>query len=114
MAGYRIFRPANDALDDIWKYTAKTWGETQASAYIKSLHDHLQILSDNKPIWRRLAPPERSRLASKTPIYLSRYQQHLIFFREFSDGSIGIMSILHVRMHIPTRLAEDLARIAWK
>lgn len=34
------------------------------------------------------------------------------FFREFESGNIGVMSILHERMDVTARLAEQLVKLA--
>ncbi len=44
-------------------------------------------------------------------IYVSRYRRHYLFFREFDSGNIGVMSILHERMDVPARLAEELVKL---
>jgi hypothetical protein len=36
-----------------------------------------------------------------------RSQHHYIFFRELSQGILGVISILHENMDIPSRLKED-------
>ncbi len=45
-------------------------------------------------------------------IYVSRYRRHYLFFREFDSGNTGVMSILHERMDVPARLAEELVKLA--
>ncbi|NML74519.1 type II toxin-antitoxin system RelE/ParE family toxin [Rhizobium sp. S-51] len=110
MAGY-LFHPAADAaLDRIWRDTAESWGEKQAAAYILGLHNHLERLCETKAIWREL--PKDLITAAGLPggIYVSRYRHHLMFFRGLPSGKLGVLSILHERMDIPTRLAEELAR----
>lgn len=111
MANYRFFHTADSRQDEIWNYTVENWGEKQAEKYITELHRHLEKLSDNKLLWRslpgNLAVPDDLDI----PVYFSHFQHHYIFFRELSDGCIGIMTILHDSMDIPVRLGEDLLRI---
>ena len=40
-------------------------------------------------------------------VFFFRHQHHYIFFRELSDKSLGVISILHENMDIPSRLRED-------
>ena len=109
MAIYKFYETANRQQDQIWDYTFAQWGQAQAEKYIRGLHDHLQHLAGKKLPWHALpqaltTPPEID-----IPVYFRRYQKHILFFRELSDG-IGIMTILHQAMDVPVRLAEDLKK----
>jgi toxin ParE1/3/4 len=33
------------------------------------------------------------------PLYFARAEQHVVYWRERADGAIGIVTILHERMH---------------
>lgn len=112
MGDYRFFPTADTRQDDIWNYTYDEWGEAQAKKYIRGLHKHLQQLSDKKTPWRSLPNSLLREADLYIDIYFSRYQRHYIFFRQLSKDTIGIMSLLHVSMQIPVRLAEDLEKIA--
>jgi plasmid stabilization system protein ParE len=37
-----------------------------------------------------------------------RYERHLVYWRRLSNGDIGIVTVLHERMHQIGRLREDL------
>ncbi|NOQ34890.1 MAG: type II toxin-antitoxin system RelE/ParE family toxin [Methylococcaceae bacterium] len=111
MPSYRFFPPADRRQDEIWDYSDKTWSKAQAEKYIRNLHKHLQALADRKKQWRNLpnsliVPPDLN-----IKIYFSQYERHYVFFRELSEDSIGIMSILHESMDIPVRLGNDLEKI---
>ena len=43
-------------------------------------------------------------------VFFFRHQHHYVFFRELSKGSLGVISILHENMDIPSRLREDFER----
>lgn len=111
MPGYRFFGPADMAQDEIWTYTEKEWGQAQAETYIRGLHTHLQRLADKEAFWfplpAALVVPQDLPLA----VYFGVYEKHVIFFRELANGDIGIMALLHERMNLPVRLAEDLRKI---
>lgn len=111
MAGYRFYPPADLAQDRIWRDTEKTWGEQQAKTYIIGLHRHLDKLSRQPVLWRKLPASLLVPTDLDREIWLSRYQRHFIIFRELSDGRIGVISILHERMDLPMRLADDLLSI---
>ena len=111
MSEYLFFPSADKAQDDIWAYTFKRWGESQAEKYIIGLHDHLQALVEKKKIWTLLPnslviPPDLDCHA-----YFSKYEYHYVFFKELLKKRIGVMSILHESMDIPVRLLSDLNKI---
>lgn len=111
MSGYRFYPTADARQDEIWDYTLNEWGEQQAEKYIIELHSHLSKLANNKLLWQdlptRLVIPNDLSLS----VYFSHYSKHYIFFRELSDGTIGIMTILHETMDVPIRLKEDLTKL---
>ena len=41
----------------------------------------------------------------------SHYQHRYVFFRELTDDSIGIMSLLHESMNMPVHLKHDLEKL---
>ena len=114
MVTYRFYPRADAAQDKIWRETVEKWGEKQAVTYITGLHTHLQRLCEDKAIWRKL--PQRLAVPAdvKRQAHFSRYEHHYVFFRELDNGDVGVMSILHKRMDVPVRLAEDLAALAQK
>jgi len=111
VSAYLFFPPADAAQDEIWRYSCAVWGEKQAEKYIKGLHAYLQLLSERKKFWRHL--PANLVIPSDLQLkaYFSKYEHHYLFFRELSDGAIGIMAILHEKSDIPVRLCEDLRRM---
>ncbi|MBB3612546.1 type II toxin-antitoxin system RelE/ParE family toxin [Rhizobium sp. BK602] len=112
MAGYLFYPTADAAQDRIWKDTVATWGEQQAVNYIRGLHAHLQKLSETRALWRRLPGTLIIPADLRLEAYFSRYERHYVFFRILPSGKIGIMSLLHDRMDLPVRLAEDLSSLA--
>lgn len=111
MVTYRFYPRADAAQDKIWRDTVEKWGETQADAYIVGLHHHLKRLCEEQRIWRRLPQKLAVPADVKREAYFSRYERHYVFFRKLDNGDLGIMSILHERMDLPVRLADDLAAL---
>jgi len=111
MATYRFYPRADAAQDKIWRDTVEKWGEAQAATYITGLHDHLKRLCDERKLWRRLPQKLAVPADVKREAYFSRYERHYVFFRTLDNGDLGIMSILHERMNLPVRLADDLAAL---
>ena len=111
MPTYRFYLTADQMQDEIWRYTFNRWGEAQADKYIRELHQHLQQIANKDIFWKSLPADIVVPSDLNIEVYMSHYVRHYIFFREFANGDIGIMSILHDVMDIPVRLREDLSRI---
>lgn len=97
-----IFSAARERLIGIWQYTAETWGDEQADKYVGGLVSHVHALASRKIVWR---PVKEDGFQG---VFYSRFRHHYLFFREFPDGTIGVLSILHESMDLPHRLKEDL------
>jgi plasmid stabilization system protein ParE len=111
MSGYRFYPTADTRQDEIWDYTFNEWGEQQAEKYIVELHSYMSKLANNKLLWQALPANLTVPGDLSLSVYFSHYNKHYIFFRELSDGMIGVMTILHETMDIPVRLKEDLTNI---
>lgn len=99
----RVQQAASHRLDDIYRYTRDRWGELQADRYVTGLFDAFARIETH--------------LVTSRPIpadfgvegYVFRYKHHLVYWRRLSNGDIGIVTILHERMHQIGRLRDDLA-----
>ncbi len=102
MAKFLIQRAAGFRLDDIYRYTKGRWGKSQADRYINELFEHFQSIADqaafSKPISAIL----------EVDGFVSRYEHHYIYWKHLGDGNIGIVTVLHERMHQIERLKDDL------
>ena len=114
MAAYRFYPRADAAQDKIGRDTVERGGEPQAVTYITGLHAHLTRLCESRDLWRQLPQKLAVPTDVKREAYFSRYEHHCLFFRELDNGDLGVMSILHERMDVPVRLAEDLAALSEK
>ncbi|WP_294330100.1 type II toxin-antitoxin system RelE/ParE family toxin [uncultured Sphingomonas sp.] len=93
MSGVFIEPAADRRLDEIYEYTADQWGEDQADAYIRTLFERFGAIAAKRVPWRPL-PAEFG-----VPLYFARAEHHIVYWRERADGVIGIVTILHERMH---------------
>ena len=100
----RIFPVAKKQILEIWSYTERTWGEDQADKYVRELVAAINSVVSDRHLWRPVLDEE---LRS---VYFFRHQHHYVFFRELSIGSLGVISILHENMDIPSRLKADFER----
>lgn len=99
---HKLHPAARRAILDIWQYTYRTWGAEQADRYVRGLYEMCDQLAENRIKWRAVPHPEAA------GVYVARYEHHFIFFRQLTDGRLGIISILHENMDLPTRLHDDL------
>ena len=97
----KIYRAAQARLLEIWDYTERTWSEAQADAYVRELVSEAHRASEEKTRWRSL------KNRTIPGIFFIRHRSHFIFFRELSSGEIGVISILHENMDLPSRLFDD-------
>ncbi len=101
MPGYRVQRAASRRIDDIYIYTRETWGQDQADHYIRGLFARFEDITARRVAWRDV-PREIG-----VDGFYCRYEHHYIYWRILSDGAVGIVTILHKRMHQIDRFRED-------
>ncbi|MDQ3125775.1 MAG: type II toxin-antitoxin system RelE/ParE family toxin [Pseudomonadota bacterium] len=97
----RIQQAASHRLDDIYRYTRDRWGEARADSYITGLFDAFARL-ETHGVTSRPIPAEFG-----VDGYVFRYERHLVYWRRLSNGDIGIVTVLHERMHQIERFGED-------
>ena len=103
MSAYLIEPGANHALDEIYEYTAAAWGEDQVDIYIDGLFRFFDDVASKKATWRAV-PAEFG-----VPGYLGKYERHFVYWRVMTSDRIGIVAILHERMHQIDRIRELFA-----
>ncbi|MEI8039508.1 MAG: type II toxin-antitoxin system RelE/ParE family toxin [Verrucomicrobiota bacterium] len=97
----RIFAPAEARIIAIWNYTLDRWGEEQADHYIRGLIDHIHSLEYRRDRWRPVSDE------CLRGVWFVRHERHYVFFRELSCGAVGVITVLHESMDLPSRLKED-------
>lgn len=98
----RIQQAASHRIDDIYRYSRERWGEAQADRYITGLF-HALARIETHGVTSRPIPA-----AFEVDGYVFRYEKHLVYWRPLSNGDIGVVTVLHERMHQIGRLREDL------
>jgi plasmid stabilization system protein ParE len=101
MTAVRVQQAASHRLDDIYRYTRERWGEAQADRYIGGLFDAFACI-ETHGVTSRPIPAEFG-----VDGYVFRYEKHLVYWRRLSNGDIGIVTVLHERMHQIERFRED-------
>lgn len=101
MAAIRIQDAASYRLDDIYRYTRERWGQEQAVRYLAGLFETIERIADHG--------------AASQPIpaefgvdgFMVRYESHVVYWRRLDNGDVGIVTILHERMHQIARFRDD-------
>lgn len=102
MSSFRVQARAGHRIDEIYRYTRDTWGEAQAETYIRGLFQRFEAIAARRFPWRPI-PAEFG-----VDGYVCRYERHFIYWKVLGDGAVGIVTVLHERMHRIERLREDL------
>jgi toxin ParE1/3/4 len=103
MSGYRVQRGAGHRIDEIYAYTRDQWGEAQADDYISGLFAQFAAIAARAFPWR--AVPAEFGVSG----FVCRYERHFIYWKLLGDGIVGIVTVLHERMHQLDRFKGDLS-----
>jgi toxin ParE1/3/4 len=104
MAAVRVQEAASHRLDEIYRYTRDRWGSKQAERYITGLFRAFGGIETHR-VRSRPVPAELG-----VEGYYFRYERHFVYWRRLSNGDIGIVTILHERMHQIDRFREDFGQ----
>lgn len=105
MAKVRIQEAASWRLDEIYRYTRKRWGARRADRYITGLFEAFARI-DDRGVASKPVPAEFG-----VDGFFFRYERHFVYWRRLSNGDIGIVTILHERMHQIERFREDFGLV---
>jgi plasmid stabilization system protein ParE len=101
VAAVRIQESASHRLDEVYRYTRDRWGIAQADRYVAGLFEAFEAIDTHK-VMSRPVPAEFG-----VEGYFFRYERHFVYWRRLSNGDIGIVTVLHERMHQIDRFRED-------
>lgn len=102
MVAFRVQEAAGRRLDETYIYTRDTWGEAQADHYIRALFTQFEVIAARGVVWRSI--PADFGIDG----YYCRFDHHYIYWRLLPDSAVGIVAILHERMHQMDRFRDDL------
>lgn len=102
MSGFRVQHSAGHRLDEIYVYTREEWGEAQAERYIRGMFARFEAIAARSFPWRAI--PAEFGVSG----FMCKYEQHYIYWKILGGGTVGIVTILHERMHQIERLRDDL------
>jgi plasmid stabilization system protein ParE len=96
-----IQEAASYRLDEIYRYTCDHWGTEQADRYITGLFEAFSKI-DSHGVSSKAIPAEFG-----VEGFFFRYGRHFVYWQRLSNGDIGIVTILHGRMHQIDRYRDD-------
>ena len=104
MATFLVQEAASYRLDEIYRYTRHRWGVSQGDRYINGMFEAFNRIESgvvaSKPI-----PAEFD-----VEGFFFRFEHHFVYWRRLSSGEIGIVTILHERMHQIDRFHEGFGQ----
>ena len=101
MTRFRVQEAASRRIDEIYRYTRKRWGTEQADSYVTGLFETFTRIASGNALSR--AVPAEFGLDGQ----FTRYERHYIYWKTLKNGDIGIVTVLHERMHQTGRFHED-------
>ena len=99
----RVQAAASHRLDEIYRYTRDRWGAEQAERYLTGLFAAFDLI-ESRGVFSKPIPAEFG-----VEGFYFRYERHVVYWRRLSNGDIGIVTILHERMHQIDRFRDDAA-----
>ncbi|QYX57500.1 type II toxin-antitoxin system RelE/ParE family toxin [Roseovarius sp. SCSIO 43702] len=97
----RIEAAASLRLDEIYRYRRDKWGEAQADLYIAGLFEAFERIETGGTASRPV-PAEFDVTG-----YFFRYERHFVYWKWLANGDVGVVTILHERMHRMDRFRDD-------
>jgi plasmid stabilization system protein ParE len=97
----RIQEAAALRIDAIYRHTRDRWGDAQAERYVTGLFEAFDRI-ESGGVASRPIPAEFG-----VEGFAFRYERHVVYWRRLSDGDVGVVTVLHVRMHQIERFRED-------
>ncbi len=97
----RVQTAAAFRIDEIYRYTLKAWGKDQADDYITRMFAAFERISTEGASSRPIPA------AFEVDGFVFRFEKHFVYWRYLSNGDIGIVTVLHERMHQFDRFRDE-------
>lgn len=93
MSAVRVQIAASRRIDEIYRYTRNQWGEKQAVRYLGGLFSTFKQIATGEVLARSIP--------SNFGVHGSycRYEKHFVYRKYLEKGDVGIVTVLHERMH---------------
>ena len=96
----KIQNAASLKIDEIYRYILKNWGEKQAKIYINGLFESFDNIGSNLIV--SCSIPAEFGING----FDFRYEKHYVYWKYLDSGDIGIVTVLHERMHQIKQFSE--------
>lgn len=103
MTQFLIQNTASFRIDEIYRYTMEQWGAAKAESYISGLFEAFKKIETHE-VFSRPIPAEFG-----VDGFFFRYERHFVYWKYLSNGVVGIVTILHERMHQIEHFKEDFS-----
>ena len=97
----RVQEAAALRIDEIYRYSRERWGAARADTYITGLFEAFERIAGGG------VPSRPVPAAFGVDGYVFRYEKHFVYWKTLNNGDIGIVTVLHERMHQMDRFRED-------
>ena len=101
MARILVQEAASHRIDEIYRYTREQWGSAKAETYITGLFEAFEKVKTHE-VLSRPVPAECG-----VDGFFFRYEKHFVYWKHLGNGDVGIVTILHERMHQLERFKDD-------
>lgn len=101
MSRVLVLTSASLRIEEIYRYSLDQWGEDQAKTYLEGLFDAFDKINSHGVISKPI-PAEFG-----VDGFYFRYEKHFVYWKRLSSGKIGIVTVLHERMHRIGRLKNE-------
>ena len=102
MTRVRVQEAASRRIDEIYLYSRHRWGAERADTYITGLFESFDRIASGGLLSRPIPA------SFEVEGYYCRYERHYVYWKTLSNGDIGIVTVLHERMHQMDRFRDDL------
>ena len=101
MARILVQEAASHRIDEIYRYTRGQWGSAKAETYITGLFEAFEKVKTHE-VLSRPVPAEGG-----VDGFFFRYEKHFVYWKHLGNVDVGIVTILHERMHQLERFKDD-------
>lgn len=101
MPTFLVLKSAVFRIENIFRYTQENWGKEQANLYIDGMFERFNQIADKKSNSRPI--PAEFEISG----FFTQYEKHYIYWKELGSEQVGIVTVLHQRMHQIERFKED-------
>lgn len=103
MSQFLVQNAASFRIDEIYRYALNQLGEKKSESYISGLFKAFEKIGKHEV----LSHPIPAEFAVDG--FYFRYEKHFVYWKYLSSGAVGIVTILHERMHHIERFKEDFS-----